>query len=141
MASYIGIIHKDQDSDFGVSFPDFPGCISAGSSLDEAGRMAGEALDFHIRGMEEDGEAIPVPMSLEEAQAHEFAQGAVAFIVVRVPDQEGRTVRVNITLKDSELSAIDAAAAQARMSRSGFLVSRALGQGRPLDLDRGNGRL
>jgi len=36
MTAYIALIHKDQDSDFGVSFPDFPGCYSAGSTLDEA---------------------------------------------------------------------------------------------------------
>ena len=40
---YIAIIHKDPDSDFGVSFPDFPGCITAGRSLDEAKDMALEA--------------------------------------------------------------------------------------------------
>ncbi|TIV05731.1 MAG: CopG family transcriptional regulator, partial [Mesorhizobium sp.] len=36
MRHYIGLIHKDADSDFGVSFPDFPGVITAGTSLDEA---------------------------------------------------------------------------------------------------------
>ena len=36
MRNYIAILHKDQDSDFGVSFPDFPGCITAGSTLDDA---------------------------------------------------------------------------------------------------------
>jgi len=41
---YIAIIHKDPDSDFGVSFPDFPGCITAGRTLDEAKEMAREAL-------------------------------------------------------------------------------------------------
>ena len=35
MASYIAVIHKDPDSDFGVSFPDFPGCITAGATIDE----------------------------------------------------------------------------------------------------------
>ena len=36
MANYIAVVHKDPKSDFGVSFPDFPGCITAGSSIDEA---------------------------------------------------------------------------------------------------------
>jgi len=35
MASYIAVIHKDPDSDFGVSFPDFPDCITAGATIDE----------------------------------------------------------------------------------------------------------
>ena len=37
---YVAIIPKDPDSDFGVSFPDFPGCITAGRTLDEAKALA-----------------------------------------------------------------------------------------------------
>ena len=61
---YIGYLHKEADSDFGVSFPDFPGCITAGESLEDARRMAGEALGFHILGMIEDGEPVPEPSTL-----------------------------------------------------------------------------
>src|ERR1035441_6271666 len=50
---YIAYLHKDKNSDFGVSFPDFPGCITAGSSLDEARAMAAEALALHVAGMRE----------------------------------------------------------------------------------------
>jgi predicted RNase H-like HicB family nuclease len=45
---YIAHLHKDRKSDFGVSFPDFPGCVAAGRTLEEARRMAIEALAFHI---------------------------------------------------------------------------------------------
>lgn len=55
MASYIGIVHKDAGSDYGVSFPDFPGCVTAGTTPDEAGRMAQEALAGHIAVMVEYG--------------------------------------------------------------------------------------
>jgi predicted RNase H-like HicB family nuclease len=48
MPNYIGLIHKVEDSDFGVSFPDFPGVVTGGKSLDEARGMAEEALAFHI---------------------------------------------------------------------------------------------
>ncbi|MBW2343184.1 MAG: type II toxin-antitoxin system HicB family antitoxin, partial [Deltaproteobacteria bacterium] len=44
MANYIAIVHKDPKSDFGVSFPDFPGCITAGKNIDDAKDMAQEAL-------------------------------------------------------------------------------------------------
>jgi len=36
MAIYIALVHKEKDSAYGVSFPDFPGCISAGDTLEEA---------------------------------------------------------------------------------------------------------
>jgi predicted RNase H-like HicB family nuclease len=44
MAEYIALIHKDPDSDFGVSFPDFPGCVTADATLEEARALAAEAL-------------------------------------------------------------------------------------------------
>jgi predicted RNase H-like HicB family nuclease len=36
MSNYIAIIHKDPKNDFGGSFPDLSGCISAGGTIDEA---------------------------------------------------------------------------------------------------------
>jgi predicted RNase H-like HicB family nuclease len=48
-----------------VSFPDFPGCITAGKTRKEACRMAVEALSLHIEGMLEDGEPIPEPSTLD----------------------------------------------------------------------------
>jgi predicted RNase H-like HicB family nuclease len=58
---YIAYLHKEAGSDFGVSFPDFPGCITAGKTLDEARRLAPEVLALHVQGMVEDGEKIPKP--------------------------------------------------------------------------------
>ena len=57
MRQYIRLIHQDTDSDFGVSFPDFGGVVTAGTDLDDARRMAEEALLLHVDGMIEDGEA------------------------------------------------------------------------------------
>ena len=83
---YIAYLHKDKNSDYGVSFPDFPGCITAGSTLEEARRMAGEALAFHVAGMREDGEAIPKPSSLDDLRCDPALKGAVAFLTeVRKP--------------------------------------------------------
>ena len=59
MTAYIALLRKQPRSDFGVDFPDFPGCITAGRTLDEARRMASEALLFHVDGMREDGTSIP----------------------------------------------------------------------------------
>ena len=66
MRSYIGLIHKDADSDFGVSFPDFSGVVTAGTTLDDARDMAEEALALHIEGLAMDEEAIPEPSALED---------------------------------------------------------------------------
>jgi predicted RNase H-like HicB family nuclease len=125
MAAYIGIIHKDQDSDFGVSFPDFPGCTTAATTMNEAAAMAREALGGHIALMDEDGEPIPAPSTLEAVQAHEFAEGAVAFIVVDAPVPARRAVKVSITVPEDDLAEIDRYAKEHGMARSAFLVQAA----------------
>jgi len=123
MANYIGIIHKDPDSDYGVSFPDFPGCVTAGLDLDDARRMAEEALAFHVEGMMEDGEPVPAPSSLEDVMRDPDAREGVAVLVpLRL---QVKSVRVNITVPEDALREIDAFAEQRGLTRSGFLVSAA----------------
>ena len=51
MRYYIALLHKEQKSDYGVSFPDLPGCITAGRTLDEARAMAVEPIGFLAPGM------------------------------------------------------------------------------------------
>jgi predicted RNase H-like HicB family nuclease len=123
---YIAYLHKDKNSDYGVSFPDFPGCVTAGSTLEEARRMAGEALGFHIQGMREDGEAIPEPSTLDELRSDPAMKGAVAFLV-EVEEPE-KTVRVNITARESQIAEIDRRARGAGLTRSSYVVQKALGK-------------
>jgi len=125
MANYIAIVHKEAKSDFGVSFPDFPGCITAGKNIDEAKDMAQESLTLHIQGMIEDGEQLPNPSRLEEIMSDPDYANAIAYLVVSVPDAKPRTVRVNVTVPEMTLKQIDAAAKKRGMSRSSFLVHAA----------------
>jgi predicted RNase H-like HicB family nuclease len=120
MTSYIGLIRKDADSDFGVDFPDFPGCVSAGTTLDEARRMAQEALELHVSGMVEDGEELPAPHSLEAIMADPENGDAVAFLVT-LREPADRAVRVNITLPERLLRRID----ERVKNRSAFLARAA----------------
>jgi predicted RNase H-like HicB family nuclease len=121
---YIALIHKDADSDYGVSFPDFPGCVSAGATLDEARAMAAEALALHIEGMAADGEAVPEPSSLEEVMADAVNRDGVA-VLVPAPIHAAKAVRVNITLPEDTLQAIDKFAEAQGYTRSGFLAAAA----------------
>ncbi len=125
MANYIAIVHKEAKSDFGVSFPDFPGCVTAGKNIDEAKDMAEEALSLHIQGVLEDGDQLPVPSRLEEIMTDPDYANAKAYLVVSVPDAKPRTVRVNVTLSEMMLKQIDAAAKKRGMSRSSFLAHAA----------------
>ncbi|MCA0034582.1 type II toxin-antitoxin system HicB family antitoxin [Mesorhizobium opportunistum] len=124
MKQYIGLIHKDAGSDFGVSFPDFPGVITAGKDLDDARSMAEEALALHIEGLVEDGDAIPEPSSLEAVMADADNRDGVA-ILVAVKTEARKTVRINVTLPDDVLQRIDAFAEAHGYTRSGFLAKAA----------------
>ena len=126
---YIAYLHKDKNSDYGVSFPDFPGCITAGSSLEEARRMATEALSLHVAGMQEDGEPIPQPSTLDDLRTDPGMKDAVAFLVEA--KEPGKTVRINITARESEIVEIDSRARAARLTRSAYMVRRALQSGSP----------
>ena len=80
--TYTGLIHKDPDSDYGVSFPDLPGCITAGRTVEEAREMASEALALHLEALEAYGEEIPKPSSADAVLAHPDAHDALAILVV-----------------------------------------------------------
>jgi len=124
MSNYIALIHKDNDSDYGVSFPDLPGVITAGSTLDEARAMAAEALALHLEGMAEDGEDIPAPSSLEEIMANKENRDGVA-VLIPAPAAVAKSVRINITLPADVLNEIDQYAAREGFTRSGFLAQAA----------------
>ncbi len=59
--NFIVAIHKDADSDYGVSVPDLPGCISAGSTFSEALSMVKQAIELHLEALLDDGLEIPDP--------------------------------------------------------------------------------
>lgn len=124
VSQYIALIHKETDSDYGVSFPDFPGVITASVTLDEARAMAEEALGFHLDGLIEDGETIPEPSSLDHVMADPNNRDGVAILVpVRTPP--ARVVRVNVTLPEDVLAKIDRYAHEHGFTRSGFLAQAA----------------
>jgi predicted RNase H-like HicB family nuclease len=140
MRQYIALIHKEAGSDYGVSFPDLPGCVTAGLDLDDARRMAEEALALHLEGMTEDEEPIPEPSSLEAVMADRENRDAVA-ILVKAPSATAKAVRVNMTLPEDELERIDKFAAEQGYTRSGFLlhaakrvIGEAAGRGTPENL-------
>ena len=74
-------IHKDPDSDYGVTVPDLPGCFSAGSTIDEAMLMAREAIALHLEGIIEDGLEWPTPSDIETLRANPDYADAIWAVV------------------------------------------------------------
>jgi predicted RNase H-like HicB family nuclease len=84
---YVAVMHKDADSDFGVSFPDFPGVVTAAPTLDEAIKRAGQALALHVEGMLADGKTIPEPHCVGPILADPaYRTDVLALVPLQLPD-------------------------------------------------------
>jgi predicted RNase H-like HicB family nuclease len=66
---FLAILENEGDA-WGAYVPDLPGCVSAGSSREEVGQLIREAIAFHIEGMREDGEPVPMPSAKEAVLVH-----------------------------------------------------------------------
>ena len=95
---YLGVIERGNPG-YGIYFPDFPGCVSGGDTLEHVVAMGMEALQFHIDAMVEDGELIPEPgdvdLYAERAEVPEADLHGLAAIPVTVPTFP-HTVEVSI---------------------------------------------
>jgi predicted RNase H-like HicB family nuclease len=117
------VIHKDKDSDFGVTFPDIPGCFSAGTTIEEAIAMAQEAAECHIEGLLLDSEPIPVATSIENHKSNpEFADCVWALVDIDISKLSLKSKRVNITIPERLLNTVDHYAKNHGESRSGLLA-------------------
>lgn len=92
------VIHKDEESGYGVTVPDLPGCFSAGDTLEEAIESAHEAVACHIEGLLMDGEQVPEQAPLEVHQANEDGDGVWALVAVDISKLSSKAKRINITV-------------------------------------------
>jgi predicted RNase H-like HicB family nuclease len=126
MLHTIAFVHEERGR-FGISFADFPGCISGGDSLDEAVVRGTATLASHVEAMA--GEGLPMPRlrSLGEiiADPHDRETAADAVLVAVPVELPGRAVRVNVSLDENLLKRIDASARAAGQSRSAYLATAA----------------
>ena len=127
--TYFAFIHRSETGAFGVSFPDLPGCIALGDSFEEAASEARIALRLHLAGLHEDGEAIPAPRSFEDLERDpafcEDRKDAVALVQIAPQIRTGQIKRVNITLDEGVLEAIDWQARRLGLTRSAFIAQSA----------------
>jgi len=124
MRHYIGVVHQDEGSAYGVHFPDVPGCFSASDDMDSLLANANEALALHL-----EGEALPQARSLDAVRgdpdvAADLRDGAF-LIAVPLIELSGRTMKANITMDAGLLSAVDHAAKERGLTRSSFLAGLA----------------
>jgi predicted RNase H-like HicB family nuclease len=87
MPVYIALIQKDGDGTFNVSFPDLPGIVTAGDTLDEAIAEAEETLEYAAEDWRNpDGSSsLPTPRTIEQLTSNpKFADAADGGVIVEI---------------------------------------------------------
>ena len=116
-------VHKDEDTAYGLTFPDFEGCFSAADEMQDIQRMAQEAVELHF-----DGEdlKLPKPSSPEQWLGDErFQDGFCLLIDIDTRKINTKSVRINVSMSESLVKRIDAVAKRQHLSRSAFLAKSA----------------
>lgn len=79
--SYFGLVHKDEDSAYGVTFPDLPGCFSAADRIEDILPNAIEALELWF----EDASYVTPPRDLAAITAESAGDLALGTFIIAVP--------------------------------------------------------
>lgn len=59
------LIEQDEDGAFIAEVPSLPGCVSQGSTREEALRNAREAIEVYLESLKHHGDPIPPPIGEE----------------------------------------------------------------------------
>ena len=124
MARYIALI-DGKSGGYGVVFPDLPGCVAMGRSVEHALANAAEALRDWVEVIEENGETVPAPKSMEKLRrdrdvAKALAAGATLATIPLVRET-GKPTKANLSIDSGILAAIDEEAARRKLTRSAFV--------------------
>ena len=117
MVRYPALIDGERGA-YGVSFPNLPGCVAMGITVDEALLNAEESLRDWTNDFEERGGEMPAPSALESVATPKGTQ-LVSVPLIRL---SGRRVRLNIYVDEDVATFIDAEASRRKMTRTGALT-------------------
>ncbi len=126
---FLALIDRATDGAYGVAFPDLPGCVAMGKTLDDALRRAAVVLAEFAAHARATGGRMRKPATAESLLAdpevkEQLAAGSVVAYVPLVLES-GRALRANLSIDAGLLEAIDDAAQAAGLTRSAFLTSAA----------------
>lgn len=127
---YPAFIEVDKDGSASGWFPDVPGCIFAGDTIEETYADARSVICAHFEVLCDKGIDIPAPHNIEQyvaAEPDDYSNGRWLYIDVDMDKFDGRAERINVTLPHRLLDRIDATVKQNPDygSRSAFLAAAA----------------
>ena len=107
-----------KSGNYGVSFPDLPGCVAMGRTVDEAILNAEESLREWANDYEARGGRLPRPSPLEALATPEGTQ----LVTIPLIRQSGTRVRLNVYVDEDVAAFIDDEARRRNMTRTGTLT-------------------
>lgn len=122
---YPVIIHKDEDTGFGVTIPDIPGCFAYGDTQEEAIANIQEAVELYYDG--ENVSEPPHPSQMKDLLNSDlYTRDSFLYLAhIDFAFLAPKTQRINITVPKYKLVRIDRAAKARGVSRSAFFVDSA----------------
>jgi predicted RNase H-like HicB family nuclease len=115
---YPAVLERGDKGAVGLWFPDFPGCVVAALTQEEAMARAADALEEAMRGCAEREERLPEPTPVQAIEAPPGSQVIGIVAVGATPPDPSE--RVNVYLPKSLIERIDRLAAELGMNRSSF---------------------
>ena len=103
---------------YGVVFPDLPGCVAMGYTVEDALINAEDALRDYTLDADQDGESLPEPTPFQSIDVPKGSQ-LVSIPLIRV---SGRKVRANLTLDEGVAAFIDSEARRRKMTRTAYIT-------------------
>ena len=116
MAQYPALIDGERGA-YGVTFPDLPGIVAMGDTVDDALVNAEEALCDYAIEAERDGAQVESPSAIDSVTAPTGS----ALVSVPLIRPSGRRVRTNLTLDEGVAEFIDDESKRRHMTRTDFV--------------------
>lgn len=116
MARYPALIDGEEGA-YGVAFPDLPGVVAMGDTLDEALVNAEEALRDSAVEAENDSVELARPSAIETVTV----PSGSALVSVPLIRFSGRRVRANMMLSEGVVEFMDSEASRRGMTRTAFV--------------------
>jgi predicted RNase H-like HicB family nuclease len=117
MATFIAIVRSHGRYGYAASFPDFPGCVVEGPTLDNVIAKAKEALPAHIQQLLDGNQRVCAPTAAEAIERGD----ALLLAAIDVPD-DLRAVQIDVAIPALALARIDSFAQRHGLSRAALFV-------------------
>ena len=91
-------VFHPEDIGFSIHFPDLPGCITEGDTLEEASKMARDALELYLYELEQSSGPIPSPAGRYHIEKDEYIVMVTAHMKVIRSEMRNKAVKKTLTI-------------------------------------------